>query len=117
MLIAISNVELYLSTLRATNPVALGLFQGVSPINLLKTVEQSLGVGRDTEAPLAHFLLHHRIAATNRDTIHHFIICQHRSQLWAPVHHRISQVGDTVVHQHLLFLLLREVMPVGSREV
>ena len=117
MLAGISDIELYFRSFASANPVALGLFQRVSPIDLLETIEQTLGISADTQTPLAHLLLHHRIASTNADSIYDFIVCQYSSQLRTPVHHRICQIGYTIVHQHLLLLLLREACPVGSREV
>ena len=113
----IGYFEIDFRTLRATNPVALRLLQRVSPVNLLQSVKQSLSVGTHTQAPLAHLLLHHRVAAANADAINHLVVGKNGSQFRTPVHHRISQIGNAVVHQYLLLLLLREVVPVGGREM
>ena len=115
--VRVSHLELYLSTLRTSNPVALSLFQRVSPVNFLQTVQQALCVGTDTQTPLAHLLLYDGIAATNADTVNHLVIRQYRTQFRTPVHHRISQIGNTIVHQHLLLLLFRESSPFRGCEV
>ena len=117
VLVRVGHLELYLCTFRTANPVALRLLQRVGPVNGVETVQQTLGVCRHTQAPLAHLLLFHRIAAALRHTVHHLVVGQHRTQGRTPVDHRLCQVGNAVVHQHLLLLLFREASPVRGREV
>ena len=62
--IAVFHLELYFGTFRATNPVALCFFQRVGPVDGFQSVEQTLGVGRHTQTPLAHLLLNNGITAT-----------------------------------------------------
>ena len=117
VLLAVGYLELHLCTLRTTNPVALSLFQGVSPVDGLQSVEQTLSISRGTQAPLAHLLLFYGIATTLRHTIDNLVVGQYGTQCRTPVYHCLSQVGNTIVHQYLLLLLLREGVPFGSSEV
>ena len=55
---------------------------------------------------MPHPFLHHGIAAAGGNALYHLVVRQYRAQLRAPVHHRIAQVGDAVVHQRLLPLTL-----------
>ena len=104
--IAVLDLETNFCSLATANPVPLGLFQGVGPVDRLQAIQQALGISGNTQAPLAHHFLLDWITATNRDTVDHLIVGQYRSQLRTPVNHRIAQVSDAVVHQGLLFLLL-----------
>ena len=116
--VAVLHGKLHLRSLRTAYPVALGLLQRVGPVDFLQSVEQSLGIGRHAQTPLAHLLLlHHGIAAAHAHAVHHLVVGQHRTQFGAPVHHRLSEIGDTVVHEHLLLLLLREGVPLAGGEV
>ena len=107
----------HLCAFRAAYPVALGLLDGVAPVDGVETVEQALGIGRHAQTPLAHLLLLHGITAALRDSVDDLVVGQHGAQCGTPVDHRLGQVGDAVVHEHLLLLLLREGSPVGSGEV
>ena len=117
MLIAVLHLELHLCSLRTTNPVALSLLERVGPVDGLQSVEQTLGVCRHTQAPLAHLLLNHRIAATHADAIDNLVVGKHSAEFRTPVHHRLAKICYTVVHQHLLLLLLRERLPLVGGEV
>ena len=108
--------EPHRGTFRAANPVALDLLQRVGPIHLLQPVDQTLGVGRDAEAPLTHQLALHGVAATHREAVHHLVVGQHSAQLGAPIHGDIGQVGQAVVHQHLLTTGLVPRAPLFGRE-
>ena len=98
--------EFNLSTFGTSDPVLLSLLYRVAPVYSLKTVEQSLGVCADTQAPLAHLLLHHWESATHRHSIDNLVVGKHSAELWTPVHHRLADVCDAVVHEHLLLLNL-----------
>ena len=50
-------------SLASTDPMALGFFDAVAPIELVEAVEQSLGKGTDAHGPLQHGLLHHGVSA------------------------------------------------------
>ena len=58
----------------------------------------------------------HRIAATNRHTFTHLIVSQHSAQLGTPVDHGIAQIGDAVVHQHIILLCLSHRVPLLGSE-
>ena len=75
--IRVGNTEFHLRSFRTTNPVALGFFQGVGPVDGIQTIQQSLSIGRDAEAPLAHLLLNNGEATTHTHTVNHLIIGQY----------------------------------------
>ena len=94
----------------------MGLFQRVCPVDGVQSVEQSLSIGRNTQTPLAHLLLHHRISAAYAHAVHHLVVGQYGAQACTPVHHCLTEIGDTIVHQRLLLLLLVHALPVAGRE-
>ncbi len=61
----------------AANPIALGLFEGVWPIQFVQPFQQTFGIGRNAQAPLAHFLLLHGVATTNGEAFAYLIVGQH----------------------------------------
>ena len=104
--VAVSNLELHLRSFRTTNPVLLSFLQRVGPVDGLQSVEQSLSVCAHTQAPLAHLFLYYRIASTHTHTINNLVVGKHGAQSGTPVHHRLAQIGYTIVHQHLLLTFL-----------
>ena len=44
-LVAVCDLKLYLGTFAASDPVALGLLDGVAPVDGVESVEEALGVG------------------------------------------------------------------------
>ena len=110
-------LEYHLGTFRAAYPVALSLFERVAPVQVVESVEQSLSVGTGSQTPLPHLLLFHGIAATLRYAVDHFVVGQYGAQCGTPVDHCVGEVGNAVVHQHLLFLLFREGGPLRRSEV
>ena len=111
------HFKLCLGTFRTTDPVALGLLQGIGPVDGLQTVEQTLGISRDTEAPLAHEFLLDGITAAFAHAIDNLVVGQHGAEHGAPVHHRFAQIGDTIVHQGLLLLHFALGLPGFGSEV
>ena len=73
-------------------------------------------IRRHPQRPLAHRFLHHGIASPHGQAVLHLIIRQHGSQFRAPVHHRVPQVGNAVVHQHLLAFLFALGIPFLRRK-
>ena len=57
------------------------------------------------------------MSTTFRHTVHHFIISQHRTKRRTPVHHRLTDVGNAIVHQGLLLLHFVHGFPFSSREL
>ena len=100
----------------AAYPVALRLLERVGPVNRFQPVEQALGVGGHAQAPLPHLALLHRVAPAFGHAVHHLVVGQHRAQLRAPVHHRVGQVGDAVVHQRFLPLAFGHGLPLRRTE-
>ncbi len=115
--IAVLHAELHFGTLRASYPVALCFLQRVGPVYLVKTVKQTLCVCRHSQTPLLHLLLYHGIAAALTHAVHHLVIGEHCAKSGTPVHHCLAKVGYTVVHQHLLLLLLAHLIPLLGGEV
>ncbi len=109
--------ETHLRSLRPSYPVALGLFQGIGPVNGIKAVEQTLGVGRHAQTPLIHELLLHRITAADRHSLAHLVVGKHGAELRTPVYHRVAQIGYAVVHQSVALLLFVHGFPLIGREV
>ena len=65
---------------------------------------------------MTHTLLHHRVATTHAHPVHHFIVGQHCAKLRTPVHHRLAEIGDAIVHQYFLLLILTHGFPLlGSK--
>ena len=114
--IAVFHRKLHFRAFRTADPVALRFFDRVAPIEAFEGVEQTAGVGAHAQTPLLHLLLHHRVSATFRNTVHHFVVRQHRAERRTPVHHRLAEVGDAIVHQHLLTLHVVHRLPLGGGE-
>ena len=77
VLVRVSHLEFHFRTLASAYPVALGFLQRVGPVYLIQSVQQALGIGRDAQTPLAHLLLHHRIAASHADAVYHLVVSQY----------------------------------------
>ena len=105
--------ELHLSPLAASYPVALRLFEAVRPVDTVKPLQQARCVGTDTQVPLAHHALFHGVTAAHAQAFADLVIRQYASQGGAPVHFGVGEVGDTVLHQPFLLLLLAEAAPCG----
>ena len=109
--VTVLHLELHLSTLAASYPVFLRLGDRVAPVYGVEAVEQTLCVGRHSQAPLAHLLLHHWESAAHRHAVHHLVVGQHRAQPGTPVDHRLALVGNAIVHQRVALLLLVHGVP------
>ena len=109
-------LEAHLRSLAASHPVALGLLDGVAPVHEVQSVEHPLRIGRNAQAPLAHLALDDGVATAHAHAVHHLVVGQHRAQVLAPVDHRLAEVGDAVVHERLLLLLLIHAPPVAGRK-
>ena len=114
--VAVLHGKFHLRAFRAANPVALRFLDGVRPVDGVESVEEALRVGRHAEAPLLHLLLHHGVSAAFAHAVDHLVVGQHGAEGRAPVHHRLAQVGDAVVHEHLELFLLRHGLPLRCRE-
>ena len=112
-----AHVEEDLCTLRAADPVTLDLFERFAPLERFQSVEHSLRIGRHAQQPLLHAFLYDGIAAAHRQPVLHLVVGQHRTQLRAPVDHRVGAVGQAVVLQHLFAPVLVHARPVGGREM
>ena len=95
------GVEHHLGTFGASYPVALRLFDALTPIQAVQAVEKPLCISRHTQTPLFHHLLHHRITATDRDTVLYLVVGKDSAELFAPIDCRLCQICYTVVHKHL----------------
>ena len=63
--LALGKREPHRRAFAASYPVALYLLQAVGPLHFVQSVHQSLGVGGDAEAPLAHQFALHGVAAAH----------------------------------------------------
>ena len=109
-------LKFHLCSFRASYPVALSLLKRLSPVHGVQSVEQTLCIGADAQAPLHHLLLNNGVAAAHAHAVHHLVIGKHGAQSGAPVHHRLAQIGYAVVHQHLLLFLFAHGAPLVGRE-
>ncbi len=110
------DAELHLGALRAPYPVALGLLDGVGPLDSLQVVEQTRSVGAHAQTPLVHQLLLHGVAATHRYPLAYLVVGQHSAEFGAPVHHRVAQISYAVVHQSIGLLLFVHGLPLVGAE-
>ena len=117
-LVTVGDGEGHLGTLAVADPVALRFLDRLGPLDGVQVTQQTSGIGRHAQAPLAHDFLLHGIAATNRQTLAHLVVGQHSAQLGTPVHHRVAQIGDAVVHEHVIVLNLGHGVPLlGGKRV
>ena len=114
--VAVFHRKLHLRAFRTPDPVALRFFDRIGPVEFVESVEQSAGIGTDAQTPLLHLLLHHGVSAAFRNAVHHFVVRQHRAERRAPVHHRLAEIGDAIVHQYLLTLHVAHRLPFGGGE-
>ena len=115
--VAVLYREYYLCTLRTANPVLLGFLDTVAPLDGLQTVEQTLRVGRCSQAPLLHLLLDDRITATLTYAVYYLVVGKHSTQTRTPVYHGFAEVSDAVIHQNLLLFHVVEAVPLLCSEV
>ena len=117
-LVAVGDGECHLGTFTVADPIALGLLDGLGPLDGVQVTQQASGIGRHTQAPLAHHLLLDGETAAHRHALAHLVVGQHGTQFRTPIHHRIAQIGNAVVHEHVVFLCLGHGIPlVGSKFV
>ena len=77
-------------------PITLLLLNCLWPINLIKLREKSLRVLGNPEHPLLHRLTDNFMVTALRPTINDLFVCQNGSKCWAPIHHRIRIVSQSV---------------------
>ena len=109
--LAVFGLKFKACTAAFANPISLNFFNGICPIQAVKPFQQTLCVCCYSEAPLSHLLSLYRIAASNAHSVHHFIICQHRTEFTAPINHRIGQISQSVVHKHVALLFFVKRVP------
>ena len=114
--VAVFHRKLHLRAFRTPDPVALRFLDRIGPVEFVESVEQAAGVGAHAQTPLLHLLLHHGVSAAFRNAVHHFVVRQHGAERRTPVHHRLAEVGDAIVHQHLLTLHVAHRLPFGGGE-
>ena len=115
-LVAVGDGESHLGTLAITNPVALGFLDGLGPLDGFQVAQQASSIGRYAQAPLTHHLLLNGISAAHRHALAHLVVGKHSTQLRAPVHHRIAQIGNAVIHEHVVLLYLSHGIPLVGGE-
>ena len=71
-------------------------------VNGFQTMEQAVGIGRNTHAPLCHFFSHNWISSALREPIDNFVICQYSFQFGTPIYFSFSQISQSVFEQYLL---------------
>ena len=110
------NLEAHFSAFGATDPVALSFLEGFAPSQRVEVAAQAGCISRDAEAPLVHEFLFHRVAAADRKSFRHLVVGEHGAEFGTPVHHCLSLICQTVVHQRVALLFLRHGVPfIGSK--
>ena len=89
------------------NPVPLHFLERMAPVDALEIPQQSLGVGRDPQHPLAHRPAHDRIIPDLASAIDDFFVGQDSAQFLAPPDGHFTDVGQTlgIAVSALLFLV------------
>ena len=95
--VGILDAEKHLSTLRASDPVALHFLERVAPVDAVKIVEQALRVSGDAQHPLAHRLAHHRETTDLAHAILDLLVGQDGAEFRTPVHRRFTHIGQAMV--------------------
>ena len=76
-----------------------------------------MGIGGDAEAPLAHKFALDGVAATNRESVDHFVVGEDCAKFSTPVDGYVGKVCQTVIHQYLLTACLVPAVPFLGGEV
>ena len=75
-----------------TNPISLHFFEWFGPINFVQSLKQSVGICRNTHAPLLHFLALHMVSASFRNPLNDLVIGKNSTQSRAPIHFCFCQI-------------------------
>ncbi len=109
-------MEVHFRAFGAAYPVALCFFEGVGPVDCVESVEESLGVGGHTQAPLFHDLLYDGVSASDGESFDYLVVGEYCAEFGAPVDHHVATVGDAVVHEGVLLLAFGHVVPIVGGE-
>ena len=110
------NREAYRGSFGATDPVALGFFDAVRPVQVVQTREETVRVRRDAHHPLAHGLFDDRVSAPFAQAVLDFVVGEHRAKGRAPIDFAVGEVGDAKAHEDFMPLGFRHAGPVRRRE-
>ena len=80
------NREIDLCTDGFADPVSLHLFSRFRPVEIVQVVQQSFGILRNFQYPLAHGFSYNGISAHFTLTINHLFVRQNGSQLGTPIY-------------------------------
>ena len=61
-------------------------------------------------------LLLHRVSAAYRHTFTDLVVSEHSAELRTPVDHRVAEICQTVIHQHIALLAFVHGPPLVSRQ-
>jgi len=100
-----------LGTLTAADPVALNLFERITPLQLIQSVQHPLRISGNPQLPLLHLFLLNRETTTYRQAIFYLIVCQYSSQPGAPVDQRIGTESQPIILQSGLFFRFAHRLP------
>ena len=104
-LLLFANCYLHFRSFAAAYPVALRFLDALAPVDGVEAVEEALAVGADAQAPLPHLLLLHGIAAALAHAVDDLVVGKHRAELRTPVHHRLAQESQAMLHQQVALSL------------
>ena len=94
---AAEYLECNSGSLASPNPMTLRFFNALAPVQVLESVEQSLGKGADAHGPLQHGLLHHGVPAALAEAVDYLVVGQHGSEGRTPVYQRLAPIGQSKV--------------------
>ena len=77
--------------------MTLRFFNALAPVQVLESVEQSLGKGADAHGPLQHGLLHHGVPAALAEAVDYLVVGQYGAQIRAPIDYGFAPVGQSKV--------------------
>ena len=103
--------EINFSPTGFTDPVSLHFFHGITEIHGGQSLQQTVGIGRDPQIPLAHPSFLHRMTTTLTHPIYHFIIGQYSTQCLTPVYFSVSTISQSPFHQPFFFFRHTELLP------
>ena len=109
--------EKHFCSLTISNPIALSFLYGITPFHSVKVTKKTTGISTNTQTPLIHQLLFHRITTTQRYSFAHFIVGKHCTKFRTPIHHCITKVSNAIVHEHIVLFLLAVSIPLFSSEI
>src|SRR5256885_8147839 len=88
------DLEIDFGAFAAPDPISLKQFDSFRPIHSLQFIDQSLGICRYAQHPLAHRPAHNRETAYFTFTIDNFLVSQNGPELGTPIHRNFGDISE-----------------------